>query len=443
MEIIELSEQNPWWKDREEILEDYDIIKWNQKKYHWIPDVINKIKFEGFSLHIILGPRQAGKTTLLKLMIKNLLEKEDSRSLFYFNCENLSDNKELLEVLNTYLEFKENNSIQSSIILLDEVNAPKEWYKAIKFLIDSGKLRKDVLVITGSSSMAVKKEVELFPGRRGKGEDFILLPLSFRSFLKVVDNGLYEKIPKASGLEELEKKSLNTILYQKELDRQLLRYMEYGGYPLSIATLDQGKEEAKRVYLNWIKNAILKADRSDLIARQIIKVLVESLQSDLSWEGIAKKIEIKSPKTVSAYIEFLKSIFVVSILYNIDISEKKIRFAKNKKIHLRDPLLLDIFEDWCLVKNKNHLPAIAESLVVEHLLRMYPEKLFFLRNSFEIDAIVLEKEKLFGVEVKWTEKEPLVKFPNQIKKLIIVTKKDYSKKNSKIPLSVFLSMLEV
>ena len=72
---------------------------------------------------------------------------------------------------------------------------PKEWYRAVKFLIDGGKLRNAVLIVTGSSSMAVKREVELFPGRRGRGRDFVAYPLSFRGFLKVVEPQLVQKIP--------------------------------------------------------------------------------------------------------------------------------------------------------------------------------------------------------------------------------------------------------
>jgi len=51
-----------------------------------------------------------------------------------------------------------------------------------------------VLVLTGSTSLFAKREVEMFPGRRGKGKNFLLLPLSFRDFLEVVDREFYERV---------------------------------------------------------------------------------------------------------------------------------------------------------------------------------------------------------------------------------------------------------
>ncbi len=442
MNVTELFDQNPWWKDTNLVEQDYDIVKWNEKKYRWVPGIIEKISLEHFALHIITGPMQAGKTTALKLLIKKLLEKREPKSIFYFNCENLADYRELTEVLESYLEFKESNNLKRCIILLDEITLPKEWYRSIKYLIDMGKFRDDVLILTGSSSLFVKREVELFPGRRGKGKDFVLYPLSFRGFLNVIDPELVKKLHILNTTDELEKKVLNNMVFEKELSRHLEKYMEYGGFPLSIANFGKSREEAKKTYLSWIKNAILKAERSDVIARQIIKALIETIQSDISWESISKKIEIKSPKTAAAYIDLLKSIFAVNVLYNIDISGKKIRFGKNKKLHFRDPLLLEIFEDWCLIKSQNKQSAVAEALVVDHLIKKFPECVFFWKNSFEIDAVVLVKGKLYGFEVKWSEK-PEAKSLSQLKMFAIITKKTYSKSPLKIPLSVFLSVFDV
>ena len=123
----------------------------------------------------------------------------------------MADYKELIEILNLYIEFKEDNSIKNSIILLDEITLPKEWFRAIKSLIDRGKFRNDVLIITGSASMLVKREIELFPGRRGKGRDFSIYPLSFRSFVKIIDSELINKIPIVNNLDEIDK----GIIYPK------------------------------------------------------------------------------------------------------------------------------------------------------------------------------------------------------------------------------------
>jgi len=440
MELQELFHQNPWWKDKSLIEKDYDIVKWGERKYKWIPKLVDSVELHPFSLHFVLGPRQAGKTTALKLLIQKLLSQgHEPKSLFYFNCENVGGFKELSEVLALYREFKEGNALKNSILFFDEITLPKEWYRAVKFEIDIGKLRNDVVILTGSSSIAVKREVELFPGRRGQGKDYTLLPLSFREFVKIIDPNLEKNIPAFTSFADLEQKVPSALLYESELQKHLSDYMEYGGYPLSVSNLHGSKEEAKRVYSTWIKNAFLKAERSDIIAKQIVKVLVETMQTDISWEKASQEIELKSPKTVFAYVDLLRSIFALNILYNLDPNKKKISFGRNKKIYVRDPLLLDIFEEWGFVRVKDRAACMAETLVVEQLVRMFPEKTFFWKNGFEVDAMVLEKNKLYGFEVKWSE-QPQAKRLSQLEKFFIISKKGYHKEPCTIPLAVFLGM---
>lgn len=442
MDIRELFEQNPWWKDKNTIEQDYNIQNWQEKKHNWRPHLLDNLSLDPFALHIVSGPRQSGKTTALKLLIQELLEIREPKSIFFFNCENVADYKELWEILKLYIEFKESNGIKQAVIMLDEITSPGEWYRAVKSLVDRGKVRDDVVILTGSSSIEVKGHAELFPGRRGHGKDLVLHPLSFREFVRVLDSPLIEKISPLRTITQLVKKVQNALLFEKELAKHLEAYMIHGGFPLSVADFPISRESAKRAYLSWIKNAILKAERSDVIARQVMKVVVETQQSAVSWEGIAKKIEIKSPKTVAAYLELLQSIFALTILYNLDISGKKIRFGKNKKLHLRDPLLMDILEEWCLVRAQDRQSAIAESILVEHLSRLFPEKVFFWKDGYEVDAVVLEDDKLLGFEMKWSERAE-AKAPKQLSSFVIVTKKEYARKPLKIPLCVFLSLLEV
>ncbi|MEW5896927.1 MAG: ATP-binding protein [Nanoarchaeota archaeon] len=442
MELEKLAEQNPWWKGKEFVEKDYDLIKWKAKKCAWVPGFIEKIKFEPFSLHVLLGPRQVGKTTALKLLIKKLLEKKEPQSFFYFNCEDVADYKELEIIIKNYLELKAGWGIKHSVIILDEVTSPKEWYRAIKLLIDKGDLRDEVVILSGSSSIAIKRQTELFPGRRGRGRDFTLFPLSFREFIKITQPQIYKKIEPITNFAELKEKSAKAMLHFKELDQELKKYFSVGGFPLGIEAMDNNKEEAKRTYLNWIKTTILKNGRNDLIARQILKSVIEKMPSPMSWEGLSKEIEIKSPKTVSAYLDLLQAMFVLIILHNLDLSSKKIKFGKNKKIHLLDPLLLEILEDWCFISRKERESLLAESLVAVHLQRFYPERVFFWRGNFEYDCLVMENNKLHGFEVKWSEEPEAKKLP-QLKELAVITKKDFSLKFNQIPLAVFLAVLAV
>ncbi|WP_289230765.1 hypothetical protein [Candidatus Korarchaeum cryptofilum] len=61
-----MEEQNPWWKGKDLVKNDPDLRKWLNSKIKWVPEIINDVSLEPFSLNFIFGPRQVGKTTLIK-----------------------------------------------------------------------------------------------------------------------------------------------------------------------------------------------------------------------------------------------------------------------------------------------------------------------------------------------------------------------------------------
>jgi hypothetical protein len=86
MELEALTRQNPWWVEKEDIEKEEDIRKWEEGIIKWIPTLLEEIGLKPFSLNFVFGPRQVGKTTLLKLLIRNLLSKGiEKERIFYFN----------------------------------------------------------------------------------------------------------------------------------------------------------------------------------------------------------------------------------------------------------------------------------------------------------------------------------------------------------------------
>jgi len=72
------------------------------------------------------------------------------------------------------------NSEETKYIFLDEVTGIPDWWKAVKYMIDSGKFENCVVTVTGSSSLKIRREAELFPGRMEDGKIIEVLPLSFK-----------------------------------------------------------------------------------------------------------------------------------------------------------------------------------------------------------------------------------------------------------------------
>ncbi|RLG51183.1 MAG: ATP-binding protein [Thermoproteota archaeon] len=442
-----LLRRNPWWRGREFFEEDEDYRKWMSKSVRWVPGLLHEIKLKPFSLHFLFGPRQVGKTTLMKLLVKKVLDEgAPPRSVFYFRCDELKDYRELRELIEAYLNLREAWGIKSSYILLDEITFPEEWYRAIKAMIDDGLLARDILVLSGSASLEVRRDIERFPGRRGGGRDYRLLPLCFRDFIKVLEPPLYSKLPKLESLREAEvaKKAAEASVHLTELNKLLRAYFEVGGFPLAINAyreLGYVPQEVPETYLAWVRGDLAKIGRSPEVAREILRSILVKLPTPVSWESISKDTSIRSPKTASTYVHTLSHMFILNIHYYIDISRGTVSFLKNKKISLIDPLLIKAFEDWCLVELKNRESILAENTLAAHIARA--GRAYYWKDKTEVDCILQLKDSLIGFEVKWRGKpKPHRIRSSKLKVTYTLTKSMLDVKEKMLPLSVFLALLD-
>ena len=457
MEQSILLRKNPWWKGKEHFQEDQDYRKWKEKKIKWEPRLKDEIGLDAFALHFLFGPRQVGKTTTMKLIIEKLLknEKIKSEQIFYFRCDELKDYKELHELLEAYFSFREQLNIKNSYIFLDEITFADEWFRTIKGWIDEGKFNNDVILISGSATLEIKKHREYFPGRKGKGKNYALYPLSFREFIKIMDEGLYTKLGTLSSLkeEEIKEKASKSFAHLAELNKLFVLYLKIGGFPLAINSYAENKEisfSVKETYISWIKSDLAKIGRDTTIAREIIKSMINKIPSPMSWEGIAKETSIKSPKTINAYIHIFEEIFLLAISSYMDLNALTAKFGKNKKIHLADPLFYELFEEWCLIDIKDKDNKKAENILAYHLLRfaketrLFDEGVFYWQNNSEIDVILRSKEKALGFEVKWAnDVKPVHLIIGKMKEVYVLSKHTYNIKEKIIPLSIILVLLNI
>jgi predicted AAA+ superfamily ATPase len=384
MELLKIF--NPWWEKKYWEESDKHLKEFYSMKIKWMPNWIKEISLTPFSLNFVIGPRQVGKTTGIKLLIKELLKEKNNFSVFYFDVESLQNLKELREVLLAYRKIKEENNVKNSFIFLDEVTNLKEWWRILKSFIDAGMFQEDVITVTGSSTLRLLNQAESFPGRRGKGKDIEILPLSFPEFLKVQNIDL----TKRKTLEE-------------EIQKQFKAYLSSGGFPKSINRIDFFKD-----LISSIETEIQKNGKSPLTAKQIISAILEMVPSALSFNAIANRVGI-SNKTVESYIEDLENLYVLKVVY---FKEKTVNFRKEKKIFIRDSFLLNSLAAWCNKEVRKDF--LYESIIQEHLLRKFKE-IYYYRNRYEIDCIAGNLK----VEVK--AGKPHRSYPREV---IILEEKD-------------------
>ncbi|MHA1785202.1 MAG: ATP-binding protein [Candidatus Helarchaeota archaeon] len=405
---------NPWWQNEE----DENIAKWKQKEIKWRPEIIKNISLEPFSLHFLTGPRQIGKTTSIKILINDLLNKNvNPNSIFYYQCDELVDFRELGEILDNYYDIRTHWKIKKSLIFLDEITFVRDWWRAIKARIDNNQFKNDVIVITGSASIDLLKEKERFPGRRGHGQDLVLLPLSFNKYIKLFEDLKSKQIEINGNNDFLEEIKVNRI-FSSTFSKIFSSYLISGGFPLSIIDyIKYGKinESTKKTYLDWLKSDWQKQGKTERYMKEVISYLIQTRLSPISWLSIAKNTSINSPHTTEKYVNTLENIHAVNVVYQIS-PNFKINYRKNKKIHFLDPFIYKLMAEY--TRNEILTETIVESVVVNHLNRKFPT--YFWKNNTEIDVICLINDKQVGFEVKWGPKN--WRKPKHLKNATLLTK---------------------
>ncbi len=447
---------NPWWRGKEYIKEDKHIKDLEEKKYKWEPELFKKIELIPDNIFSLRGPRQVGKTTLIKLLINKLLDKGiNEKAIFFWNCDELVDFRELLSILREYIEFSKINNIKEGHIFLDEISRIKDWQRAIKSLRDSGELANYCLLITGSHTLDIKYGIERLPGRTGKkGKDFVLLPLNFSDYVSLIKPKIANEIKKLNRLSvgEINLKVNHAKTFDSDLRILFKQYLITGGFPLVINEFFSNKEIPEYIYelyIKWVAGDIVKWGKQEKTLIQLIKSVILKQSSALSWDSLAKDSEIKSHKTISSYVEALENMFVLLVLYFLEPNKKMPDFNKNKKLYFSDPFIFHTFNRKIYFKENEISSALIEATIISNLARLTYENLFpnifYWKNKKEVDALLKIKDDLFPFEIKYQTKITKQDYRGlyYFNKGILITK-DYlqvGEKYSAIPAHLFLAMI--
>ncbi len=426
---MELMALNPWWINENAIEMDKHIVALDQFKYTYHPSLLEE-DFRPGNLYTVRGPRQIGKTTFLKMFIREKLGKIPKVSIFYWSCDNLLNSNDLIELIEEYAQICDIKNVSPEFILLDEITGIKDWQRALKFVIDNDIVKSTCFILTGSNAFDLKKGSERLPGRRGKhGKDLFFLPLTFREYVEMTDPDWYGK-HKNDDLDEIK-------LHNRALRIAFERYLITGGIPLVINEYEENGIIPNYIfdlYYSWIIGDILKEGKNEQTLKELIKGILLTYTTQVSWDSLAKRSSIKSHVTISSYVEILSNIFVTLPCYFYNIHEGKVDHKKNKKLYFFDPFLLAIFKEKLNIDVDK--AKVIEGIVASHLKRKnILEDIYYTQVKKETDFI---DEDLRGFEVKYQNKISKEDFKNirSFKEFMIISKEIFAQ--NVIPIHAFL-----
>jgi len=303
-------------------------------------DALYKLRkmIEQFPVTAILGSRQCGKTTLARSM----------KGDHYFDLENPRD-QELLSHPQLALE-----SLKG-LIVIDEIQRIPELFPLLRFLVDSKKDQR-YLILGSASRDLISQSSETLAGRIG----YLYLD--------------------GFSISETGAENWRTLLLR-------------GGYPRSfLAGNDEQSYEWRQQYIT----TFLERD-------------VPAHGQTLNYTELARSFGI-SDTTVKRYIDILCGTFMVRLLmpWHTNISK---RLVKAPKLYIRDSGIFHTLQSIVSQSDLSTNPkrgASWEGFALEETIRMLDksenEVFFYATHSgAEIDLFWMDHGKNFGAEFKFSD----------------------------------------
>jgi len=427
-EIIDL--QNPWWQTGE--VPEEELGEFKRDIFEELVKELENKKITG-----LVGPRQAGKTTLVKQLIRDLLGKKiKPERIVYaqFETKKLCKEgiiKEVLDLVSDRLGEPLREFSDPVYLFLDEVQHLDSWAEEAKEIYDL-KLKIKIF-ITGSSSLKILK---------GSGESLVgrishhaLLPLSFR---EIAEEKWLVKKEEILSLSYNKLKQIEGRLspYLPRIRLKLREYLLKGGYPEVIK--ERSLKKAFRLLRDY-KTLTLQRDlfeeeeiRNSKNISELVEVLSDLVGDRLNYSKIASILGVKMD-TAKKYIGLLEDVFLIK---ELKVFSKKpyLSVRKERKIYFLDNGMINALS-LNLALSDTRIPKLIEnsvSLLILRLLYQYsidPTYYYWFEGE-ETDLIIKIGEKILPIEIKYknnvSEKElkGLFSFIEKfkLKKGVVITK---------------------
>lgn len=328
----------------------------------------------------IIGPRQAGKTTLINRILDNIKNKKINRITF----ENLS----LARLFDENIEaFIESEITGNDILFIDEFQYVKNGGQKLKYIFDT--IPNIKIIISGSS--ATELSIQSIKYLVGRIIVFNLFTLSFEEYLEYKNEKLFNICKKQ--------------LFSNEIYNQLKKYLEeyilFGGYPRVVLEKDliKKKEILKNIFNTYLLkeiSEILKYKESRII-ETTVKFLSSQIGGVLNYDDLSGKVGV-SVYEIKNILNILDKTFISTLALNFH-TNKQTELIKSPKIFFYDlgfrNVVINLFEK-DLITGEMYENFIASELIRKNMdLRYWRTK-----SGAEVDFIYEKANQTIPIEIK-------------------------------------------
>ncbi|MCX6233135.1 MAG: ATP-binding protein [Bacteroidetes bacterium] len=337
-----------------------------------LEDLISSRLFTGKTI-LLLGPRQVGKTTLMK----SIQQKFTGKTL-WLNADNPED-RELLNGINSTRA--QELFTPGMLIIIDEAQRLENSGLTLKIIHDN--CPEIQLAATGSSTFELTDKIkESLTGRKWT---FNLFPISLAEF--------------ANHTNKL------------DLVRSVETRMIYGSYPEVINRAGNERDVLNELISDYLYKDVfaLKEVRRPDILEKLVKALAFQIGNQVSNRELANLVQADK-ETVERYIYLLEEAFII---FRLNSFSRNLRseLRQSKKIYFFDNGIRNaVINQFNPLSLRNDTGALWENMMISERLknneyqRLFKNVYFWRTNrQQEIDYLEEFDGKLYGYEFKWQE----------------------------------------
>ncbi|OFW81025.1 MAG: ATPase [Alphaproteobacteria bacterium RIFCSPLOWO2_01_FULL_40_26] len=343
---------------------------------------------KSFSVLLITGPRQVGKTTLLQISAE---KNRKYVTLDDLNARNMAQNDPAL-FIKTY----------KPPVIIDEIQYAPQLFSYIKIAVDREK-KKGMFWLTGSQKFHLMKGItETLAGR------VAILDLLGLSQAEIDDRKTNKPfIPTASWIKQAKKNP-------KKQPEEIYRQIWQGSFP--FVNVDKSEKTRQRFYSSYVQT-YLQRDVRDILKisdetafYNFLSAIASRTGQLLNYNDLARDVGIDN-KTVKSWLSVLETSGLVYVLnsYHSNLSK---RLVKAPKIYFLDSGLCSYLTRWTSVESLQSgamSGAILETHIFTEILKSYwnagmEANFYYYRDADqkEIDLIIEADNTLYPIEFKKT-----------------------------------------
>ena len=336
-----------------------------------LKEQISKRLYRG-KVIIVVGPRQVGKTTLLRMLID-----DTDRKVLVWNCDEPDVMRRLAGPTSTELGAETANA---DLILIDEAQRVQNIGITLKLLVDNYPEKQ--VVVTGSSAIELSNSInEPLTGRK---YEYVMFPFSTE-----------ELIREFGATEE-----------RRMLERRLI----YGSYPEVVNHPGEERETLTDLVSSYLYKDIFSFQdvRKPEIIEQLLQAIALQVGSEVSFNELGRLLGLTSI-TVQRYIDLLEKSYV---LFHLRSFSRNVRseLKKSRKIYFYDNGVRNaLLGDYKPLALRNDTGALWENYIISERMKHnaysgYYGKSYFWRTQQqqEVDYIEDYDGVLHAYEFKWS-----------------------------------------